>query len=82
MPMTRRRFPAPDSTGYTPVVIPKTRYARASDGVSIAYQVLGDGPRDLVWVPGWISHVEAAWDEPTMARFFERIASLIGGCTL
>ena len=53
----------------------QTRYARASDGVSIAYQVLGEGPRDLVWVPGWISHVEAAWDEPTMARFFERLAS-------
>ena len=60
---------------YTPGVIPKTRYARASDGVSIAYQVIGDGPRDLVWVPGWISNVEAAWAEPTMARFFERLAS-------
>ena len=60
---------------YTPGVIPKTRYARASDGVSIAYQVIGDGPRDLVWVPGWISNVEAAWGEPTMARFFERLAS-------
>ena len=62
-------------TSYTPVVIPKTRYARASDGVSIAYQVIGDGPRDLVWVPGWISHLEAAWEEPTMARFFERLAA-------
>lgn len=60
---------------YTPSVTPKTRYATASDGVSIAYQVIGEGPRDLVWVPGWISHVEAAWDEPTMARFFERLAS-------
>src|SRR5947199_3130825 len=60
---------------YTPSVTPKTRYARASDGVSIAYQVIGDGPRDLVWVPGWISNVEAAWGEPTMARFFERLAS-------
>jgi class 3 adenylate cyclase len=37
--------------------------------------VIGDGPRDLVWVPGWVSHVEAAWEEPTMARFFERLAS-------
>jgi class 3 adenylate cyclase len=54
---------------------PTTRYAKASDGVSIAYQVLGDGPRDLVWVPGWVSHVEAAWDEPTLARFFERLAA-------
>ena len=54
---------------------PTTRYAKASDGVSIAYQVIGDAPRDLVWVPGWVSHVEAAWDEPTMARFFERLAT-------
>jgi class 3 adenylate cyclase len=45
------------------------------DGVSIAYQVVGDGPRDLVWVPGWVSHLEAAWDEPTEARFFTRLAS-------
>jgi len=56
-------------------VMPQTRYAQAPDGVSIAYQVLGDGPRDLVWVPGWVSHLEAAWEEPTLARFFERLAS-------
>lgn len=56
-------------------MIPETRYAKAPDGVSIAYQVVGEGPRDLVWVPGWISHLEAAWDEPTLARFFERLAS-------
>ncbi len=54
---------------------PQTRYATAPDGVSIAYQVVGEGPRDLVWVPGWVSHVEAAWDEPMLARFFERLAS-------
>lgn len=54
---------------------PQTRYARAPDGVSIADQVIGDGPRDLVWIPGWVSHVEAAWDEPTLARFFEHPAS-------
>jgi class 3 adenylate cyclase len=54
---------------------PRTRYATAPDGVSIAYQVVGSGPRDLVWVPGWISHVEAAWEEPSLARFFERLAS-------
>lgn len=47
----------------------------APDGVSIAYQVVGQGPRDLVWVPGWVSHLEAAWDEPTLARFFERLAT-------
>jgi class 3 adenylate cyclase len=56
-------------------VIPQTRYAKAPDGVSIAYQVVGDGPRDLVWVPGWVSHLEAIWEEPTAARFLERLAS-------
>jgi class 3 adenylate cyclase len=55
--------------------IPETRYARTADGVSIAYQVVGEGPRDLVWVPGWVSHLEAAWEEPSLARFFERLAS-------
>lgn len=58
-----------------PGVVPTTRYTKAPDGVSIAYQVVGEGPQDLVWVPGWVSHVEAAWDEPTLARFFERLAT-------
>jgi class 3 adenylate cyclase/alpha-beta hydrolase superfamily lysophospholipase len=56
-------------------VTPQTRYVKAADGVSIAYQVVGDGPRDLVWVPGWVSHLEAAWEEPTLARFFEQLAT-------
>ena len=55
--------------------MPETRYAKARDGVSIAYQVVGEGPHDLVLVPGWVSHLEAAWDEPSLARFFERLAS-------
>jgi class 3 adenylate cyclase len=55
--------------------IPETRYARTADGVSIAYQVVGEGSRDLVWVPGWVSHLEAAWEEPSLARFFERLSS-------
>ena len=54
---------------------PATRYATAPDGVSIAFQVVGDAPLDIVWVPGWISHVEAIWDEPSAARFLERLAS-------
>ena len=54
--------------------IPRTRYARSGD-VNIAYQVVGDAPRDLVYVPGWISNVERAWDEPTYARFLTRLAS-------
>ena len=53
---------------------PRTHYTKAG-GVSIAYQVLGDAPRDLVVVPGWISHLEAAWDVPAHAEFYERLAS-------
>jgi pimeloyl-ACP methyl ester carboxylesterase len=49
-------------------------YAR-SGGVHIAYQVVGQGPFDLVYVPGWVSHVELAWEEPTLARFLARLAS-------
>jgi len=54
--------------------LPQTRYAR-SGTVNIAYQVVGDRPRDLVFVPGWVSHVEAGWDEPLLARFRRRLAS-------
>lgn len=51
-----------------------TRYAN-SGGVSIAYQVNGEGPLDLVFVPGFVSHVELLWDEPVVARFLRRLAS-------
>jgi len=53
---------------------PKTEYAR-SGNVHIAYQVVGQGPLDLVFVQGWVSHVELAWDEPTLASFLDRLAS-------
>ena len=53
---------------------PETRYARSGD-VHIAYQTVGDGPRDLVFVHGWISHIEHVWEEPSVARFFSRLAS-------
>jgi class 3 adenylate cyclase len=53
---------------------PKTQFTRNGE-VHIAYQVIGDGPRDLVYVPGWLSHVELAWEEPIMAVFLRRLAS-------
>ncbi|MDX2182078.1 MAG: alpha/beta fold hydrolase [Bryobacteraceae bacterium] len=53
---------------------PETRYARSGD-VNIAYQVLGDGPIDLVFVMGWVSHLEYFWREPNFARFLRRLAS-------
>src|SRR5258706_1956342 len=53
---------------------PETRYAHSGD-VNIAYQVVGEGPRDLVVVPGWVSNIDLFWDEPHVARFLERLAS-------
>jgi DNA-binding SARP family transcriptional activator/pimeloyl-ACP methyl ester carboxylesterase len=53
---------------------PETHYARSGD-VSIAYQVVGEGPIDIVLVPGWVSHVEYAWEEPSYSRFLRRLAS-------
>ena len=54
--------------------VPKTRYAKSGD-VHIAYQVLGEGPFDLVLIPGFVSHVEYMWEEPRAARFLRRLAS-------
>ena len=53
---------------------PETKYAK-NGPVSIAYQVVGDGAIDLVLVPGFVSHVEVAWEEPRLARFLTRLAS-------
>src|SRR6202167_6649548 len=53
---------------------PRVRYARSGD-VNIAYQVVGDGPFDLVLVPGFISHLDLDWDEPRSAYFLRRLAS-------
>jgi len=55
-------------------MIPQTQYARSGD-ISIAYQVIGDGPVDLIFVSGWVSHVEHAWENPLVARFYNRLAS-------
>jgi pimeloyl-ACP methyl ester carboxylesterase len=55
-------------------MVPETRYARSGD-VNIAYQVTGEGPIDLVYVMGWVSNLEAFWLEPSVASFFNRLAS-------
>lgn len=55
---------------------PETRYAKADDGVHIAYQVFGKGPFDLVVIPGFISHVELAWEDDAIARALRRLASV------
>jgi pimeloyl-ACP methyl ester carboxylesterase/DNA-binding winged helix-turn-helix (wHTH) protein len=54
--------------------LPETMYARSGD-VNIAYQVIGDAPIDLVFVMGWVSHLEYFWREPSFARFLLRLAS-------
>ena len=53
---------------------PQTHYAKSGD-VHIAYQVIGKGPIDLVFVPGFVSHVEASWQSPRRAKFLNRLAS-------
>jgi pimeloyl-ACP methyl ester carboxylesterase len=53
---------------------PETRYAKSGE-IHIAYQVVGEGPFDLLLVPGWVSHVEYAWEEPGYADFLRRLAS-------
>src|ERR1051325_11296394 len=53
---------------------PETRYAKSGD-VNIAYQVVGDGPFDLVLVIGWVFGFDRGWDDPTTARFYRRPAS-------
>jgi pimeloyl-ACP methyl ester carboxylesterase len=53
---------------------PETRYVASGD-VNIAYQVVGDGPRDLVLVPGWVSNIEVFWEEPTLVRFLQRLVT-------
>ncbi len=53
---------------------PETRYARAGD-IRVAYQVVGDGQRDLVLVPGFVSNLELAWEHPPYERFMRRLST-------
>ncbi len=61
-------------TNDTAIEIPEVRYARSGD-VNIAYQILGNGELDLVFVMGWVSHLDWFWKEPSFARFLKRLAS-------
>ncbi len=54
--------------------IPEVHYARSGE-VNIAYQIVGDAPLDIVFVMGWISHLEYFWTEPSFARFLRRLAT-------
>jgi class 3 adenylate cyclase len=59
---------------YKQPFVSQIRYARSGEH-HIAYQVVGDGPIDLVYVPTWISQIEHYWEEPEIARYFRRLAS-------
>ena len=53
---------------------PETRYARNGD-VRIAYQVAGEGPLDVIMVPGLVSHLDLTWEDPAHARFCREVAA-------
>ncbi len=55
-------------------MVPTTRYARSGDA-SIAYQVVGDGPLDLLFLAGWLTQLEHLWEEPANRRFLERLTT-------
>jgi class 3 adenylate cyclase/pimeloyl-ACP methyl ester carboxylesterase len=54
--------------------VPETRYVKSGD-VNIAYQIVGDGPFDLIHVPPFVSNLELQWEEPAERRYYERLAS-------
>jgi class 3 adenylate cyclase len=51
------------------------RYAKTVDGFHIAYQVVGEGPFDLVYVPGWFSNLECLWEMPDLGDFLRELAT-------
>jgi pimeloyl-ACP methyl ester carboxylesterase len=54
----------------------ETRYARNKEGQYVAYQVCGEGSVDIVFIPDWCTNLEVMWEEPTLARFLNRLASM------
>jgi DNA-binding winged helix-turn-helix (wHTH) protein/pimeloyl-ACP methyl ester carboxylesterase len=74
LPPSAVRHELPGGFNFTLERPPETMYARSGD-VNIAYQVIGDAPLDLVFVMGWVSHMEYFWREPSFARFLLRLAS-------
>ena len=56
------------------IPVPETRYARCGE-INIAYQVFGDGPVDVVFVPGWVSNIDMMWEEPRLASYLRRLGA-------
>src|SRR5579863_7442249 len=74
--LTGPRRPAAAVAGSLPPDKPRTRYALTSDGVHIAYQVIGHGDRDILFVPGLMSHLDLIWEDQDTAGFYRRLATL------
>ncbi len=68
--------PAAHQEGGGPDAVPQTRYAPTADGIHIAYQVLGEGERDIIFVPGLMSHLELLWEDEETSGFFRRLSRL------
>jgi DNA-binding SARP family transcriptional activator len=66
--------PVPDRAGAGPDAVPRTRYVQTRDGIHIAFQVIGEGERDMVLVPGLMSHLELIWEDHETADFYQRLA--------
>jgi DNA-binding SARP family transcriptional activator/pimeloyl-ACP methyl ester carboxylesterase len=68
--------PGDGRSGGNQDAVPQTRYARTEDGIHVAYQVIGEGERDIIFVPGLMSHLELLWEDHETADFFRRLAKL------
>jgi DNA-binding SARP family transcriptional activator len=68
--------PEPARASVAPPAIPQTRYAQTGDGIHVAFQVTGEGERDMVLVPGLMSHLELIWEDHETADFYQRLARL------
>jgi DNA-binding SARP family transcriptional activator/pimeloyl-ACP methyl ester carboxylesterase len=70
--------PSPTRTGEQPAfgepLRPSTHYVKSA-GINIAYQVTGDGPIDLIYVPGWVSNLDLAWASPRLSHVLQRLGS-------
>jgi hypothetical protein len=78
LPDGRISFTQPGIPLYPADVVVALRFTRRG-GFALAYQVLGEGPIDLVFIPGFTGHLEIRWEDPTLSRLFRRLAT---GCRL
>src|SRR2546423_12043739 len=60
---------------FAPMSRKRTRYARTTDGVYLGYQVLGDGPIDLVWQPDWPGNIDMEWDYGVVRGYLDAFSS-------